>query len=87
MHVFLDENETYKSVASDILQVKDVDNYKKYIRHMFEEKFHLYLDRKDDNVNEDNEDNFEIKISKKICFYPPCLNYISNDKKYCLIHK
>ena len=25
--------------------------------------------------------------NNKICYHPPCLNYISSDEKYCLNHQ
>ena len=25
--------------------------------------------------------------TKRICYHPPCLNHILNDKKYCDIHQ
>ena len=54
---------------------------------MYLEKFLLYLDRKeDDNVKEEEkEDDFEIKILKKICFYVPCMNEVIGDN-YCSNH-
>ena len=36
---------------------------------MYIEKYLTYLNSKKDD---DKEDNFEIKIVKKICFHPPC---------------
>ena len=39
-----------------------------------------------DLINNKEDDNFEIKISKKICFYPPCLNQIIGSDHYCSLH-
>ena len=82
-YVILDEDETYKSVADDILKNGTINNYKEYIRNMYLEKFLLNLDNIEE---EEEEDNFEIKIEKKICFHPPCLNIVIGDN-YCSIHK
>ena len=66
-----------------ILKIK-----KKYVRHMYLEKFLLNLNcKEDEDCKKDcKEDDFEIKILKKICFHVPCLTYISNDDNYCSIH-
>ena len=79
-HVILEENQTYESVANDILTY-NIKNYKKYIDDMYIEKYFSYLNNKKEDVKED----FEIKILKKICFYPPCLNEVIGDN-YCHIH-
>ena len=39
-----------------------------------------------DLINNQEDDDFEIKISKKICFYPPCLNQIIGSDNYCSLH-
>ena len=64
-HVILDENETYESVADMILQKNGIKNYKRYIDDMYIEKYFTYLNSK---KVDDKEDDFEIKISKKIFF-------------------
>ena len=46
----------------------------KYIDDMYIEK---YINNK--------KDDFEIKIIKKTCFYPPCLNEVIGDN-YCHLH-
>ena len=81
-HVNLEENETYDKVADNILQMSNIKNYEKYINNIYLEK---YLSRLDCKVY-DNEDDFEIKISKKKCFYPPCLNQIIGSNNYCSLH-
>ena len=78
----MDENETYKSVADDILNVDNIKNYKRYINNIYIEKF---LSRLDCKENTFKEDDFKIKILKKICFYPLCLNEVIGDN-YCSIH-
>ena len=87
-HVILDENETYKSVADDILQRNNVKNYKKYINDIYIGKFFSRLDCKEDCKEEEEDvkdDDFEIKILKKICYYMPCMNEVIKDN-YCLLH-
>ena len=82
-NVFLENNETYESICDNILKDDNIKNYKKYIHYMYLDKFPSFLDE-----NICTEDiNFKIKILKKTCFHPPCLNYISNDVNYCSIHK
>ena len=71
-NVILNKNETYISVTDNILQNKD-NNYKKYIEDMFIEKNY-------------EQDDFQIKIIKKTCFYPPCLNQIIGSDNYCNLH-
>ena len=81
-HVILDENETYDKVADDILQMSNIKNYKKYINNIYLEKFLSRLDCKKDC----KDDDFEIKILKKTCFYPPCLNQVIGSNNYCSLH-
>ena len=71
-HVILDEGQTYKSLADDILQI-NTSNYKKYIRLLYLEKFLSRLDCKVDEVEVEEED-FQIKVIKRTCHFPPCLN-------------
>ena len=75
--VILEENETYESIAKNILKVGNIKNYIKYIRDIYLEKFISNLDCK--------EDDCKIKILKKICFHPPCFNTVINDN-YCSNH-
>ena len=35
IHVFLEENESYKSIANNILKVNNIKNYKKYIHDIY----------------------------------------------------
>ena len=69
-HVILDENETYESVTDIILQKNGIKNYKRYIDDMYIGKYFTYSNSK---KVDDKEDDFEIKIVKKTCVYPPCL--------------
>ena len=57
-YVILDEDETYKSIADDTLKNGTINNYKKYIRNIYLEKFLLNLD----NIEEEED------IEKKIFF-------------------
>ena len=59
-----------------ILQKNGIKNYKKYIDDMYIEKY----------SNSKKDDDFEIKIIKKTCFYPPCLNQIIGSDNYCHLH-
>ena len=79
MYVILDEGETYKSITNNILKHNNIKNYKRYIRDIYLDKFLLNLDYKEDVCKEDD---FEIKIVKKICFYPPCMNEVIDDNYY-----
>ena len=82
MYVILDEGQTYKSVADDILQI-NTPNYKKYINNIYLEKYFSRLDCKIDEVEEDD---FQIKIIKRTCHFPPCLNQIIGSDNYCYLY-
>ena len=77
----LDENETYDDIVDIILQKNNIKNYKKYIDNMFIEREIDGGMKKVDNevVKKDN------IFGSKICFYPPCLNWVSGDN-YCHLH-
>ena len=64
------------------LKKDNIKNYKKYIDNIYLEKYLSRLDCKEDCKNDD----FEIKISKKTCFYLPCLNQIIGSNNYCSLH-
>ena len=82
-HVILDENERYDKVADNILQMNNIKNYKKYISNIYLEKF---LSRLDCKVDEVEEEDFQIKIIKTTCHFPPCLNQIIGSNNYCHLH-
>ena len=82
MYVILDEGQTYKSVADDILQINS-PNYKKYINNIYLEKYSSRLDCKIDEVEDID---FQIKIIKRTCHFPPCLNQIKCSDNYCYLH-
>ena len=69
----MEENETYESIAKNLLKVSNIKNYKKYVRDIYLDKF-LSKDCK--------EDYCKITILKKVCFHPPCFNTVINDN-YC----
>ena len=81
-HVILEENETYDTVADNILQMSNTKNYKKNINNIYLEK---YLSRLDCKVEVEEED-FQIKIIKRTCHFPPCLNQIIGSNNYCSLH-
>ena len=85
MHVFLGENDAYRSIANNILKLNNIKNYKKYIHDIYLEKFLSRLDCKEDEEEEEEEDDFEIKILKRLCFYVPYMNEVIGDN-YCSIH-
>ena len=87
--VILDENETYESVSDMILQKTDIKNYKRYIDNMF-----IEIDLSVKKVCNDNNDEIKKEVVKKdninifrsqICFYPPCLKWVSQGN-YCHSH-
>ena len=82
-HVILEENETYDKVADNILQMSNIKNYKKYINNIYLEK---YLSRLECKVNEVEEDDFQIRIIKRTCYFPPCLNQIIGSDNNCSLH-
>ena len=82
-HVILEENETYDKVADNILQMSNIKNYKKYINNIYLEK---YLSRLDCKVDEIEEDDFQIKMIKRTCYFPLCLNQIIGSNNYCSLH-
>ena len=81
IHVILEDNEIYESIAKNILKNGNIKNYRKYICDIYFDKFLLNLEKEDDF----KEGDFEIKIFKKICFHPPCMNEVI-DNNYCSIH-
>ena len=84
-HVILNENETYDKVADNILQMSNIKNYKKYINNIYLEKYISRLDCKVDEVEVEEED-FQIKIIKRTCHFPPCSNRIIGCNNYCSLH-
>ena len=83
-HVISEENETYDKVVDNILQMSNIKNYKKYINDMYIKK---YLSRLDCKVDEVEEEDFQMKIIKKTCFYPPCLTEVIGKNYYHLHNK
>ena len=71
-HVFLEQNETYKLVAQDILKHDNVDCYSKFINEKYKDKYNLnepkYSYKWKDDCKED-----DINLNTKIiCYHPPC---------------
>ena len=70
-----------------ILQKNHIKNYKRYIDNMFmngkiDWNIFIEIDLSAKKVCNDN------NVDKnKICFYPPCLNYVSNNNYCHLYHK
>ena len=90
-YFYLDKDKNINTVVDNILEIKP-DNYKKYIEHLYLDKYLDKLQHKIDIlnveldlINNQEEDNFQIKISKKICFYPPCLTEVVGNN-YCHLH-
>ena len=70
-----------------ILQKNYIKNYKRYIDNMFMNKkidrnIFIEIDLSAKKVCNDNNG-----VKNKICFYPPCLNYVSNNNYCHLYHK
>ena len=79
--VVLDENENYNSVANMILQKNGIKNYKRYIDNIFTNREidkNIFI-KIDVSVKKDN------IFGNKICFYPPCLKWVSGNN-YCHLH-
>ena len=89
---YLDKDENINKVVDNILVIKP-DNYEKYIDNMYLDKF---LDRIEHTVDEANvevdlinnqeEDDFEIILNRRVCYFPPCLNKIIGSDNCCSIH-
>ena len=82
VHVFLEQDEAYKSVAQKILKHDNIDCYAKFINEKYKDKYTLdkphYRYKWKDNV----------KLNTRMtCFHPTFLNYISTDNKYCINHQ
>ena len=60
-----------------------IKNYKKYIENMFIER---YFENMNKNDCKKEQDDFQIKIIKKTCHFPPCLNQIIGSNNYCSLH-
>ena len=85
VYVFLEQDETYKSIAEDILKIPNIKCYSKFINDKYKNKYtldepHYKFDWGDDFKKDD------MIVNKVICFHPPCLNWVIDDK-YCFNHK
>ena len=77
VHVFLEQNETYRSIAKDILKYPNIDCYVKFINEKY-----LYKPKYEPILKEDCKIDLNSKI---VCFYPPCLKLAVNNN-YCSFH-
>ena len=73
---FLQQGETYKSA--------NIQCYSKFINDKYKNKYsldepHYKFDWGDDCERDD------MIVNKVICFHPPCLNWVMDDK-YCFNH-
>ena len=87
-YFYLDTDENINTVVDNILEIKP-DNYKKYIDNMYLDKLEHLIDESNvelNLINNQEDDDFEIKILKKTCFYPPSLNQIISSNNYCSLH-
>ena len=83
----LEQGETYKSVAQEILKIPNIQCYAKFINEKYKNKSSLYEPNYKFDWGDDCEKNYVDLNTKRICYHVPCLKYISNDKKYCDIHQ
>ena len=65
--------------------MNNIKNYKKYINNIYLEKYLSRLHCKIDEVEVEEED-FQIKIIKRTCHFPPCLNQIIGSNNYSSLH-
>ena len=87
IHVFLEQDQTYKSVAQEILKIPNIQCYAKFINEKYKNKYSLDTPIYKFDWGEDcKKDNIDLN-TKRICYHPPCLNYILNDDKYYLNHQ
>ena len=81
IHVFLEQDESYRSVAQEILNIPNIQCYAKFINEKYKNKYSLDTPNYKFDWGEDCK-KYDIKLNNKItCYYVPCLKYISNDKK------
>ena len=66
-YFYLDKDENINTLVDNILEIKP-DNYKKYIEHLYLDKYLDKLSVELDLINNQEEDDFQLRISKKICF-------------------
>ena len=83
MYVILDESESYNSISDKILQNNCIKNYKKYIENMFIER---YFENMNKNDCKKEQNDVQIKLIKRTCYFPPCLNSIIGSNNYYSLH-
>ena len=70
-NVILNKNETYDSISEETLK-NNIKNYKRYTEDML--------------IKRNYEDDFQIILNKRVCYFPPCLNKIIGSNNYCHLH-
>ena len=86
IHVFLEQGETYKSVAQEILKIPNIQCYAKFINEKYIDKYSLHEPNYKFDWKKDDFKKEDMIVNKAICFHPPCLNWVIDDK-YCFNHK
>ena len=87
MNVFLEQDQTYKSLCQEILKIPNIQCYAKFINEKYKNKSLLYEPNYKFDWGDDCEKNNVDLNTKRICCHVPCLKYISSDKKYYDIHQ
>ena len=81
-YFYLNKDENINKITDYILETEQ-KNYKKYIEHLYLDK---YLENYKKNIENMNKDDFQINIIKRTCYFPPCLNSIIGSNNYCSLH-
>ena len=86
VYFFLEQGESYKSIAQDILKIRNIQCYAKFINEKYKDNYTLHepnykFDWKKDDCKKD-----DMIVNKVICFHPPCLNWVIDDE-YCFNHQ
>ena len=85
IHVFLEQGETYKSVAQEMLKIPNIQCYAKFINEKYKDKYTLDTPNYKFDWGEDCKKD-DMIVNKVICFHPPCLNRVIGDN-YCSYHQ
>ena len=81
MNVFLEQDQTYKSLCQEILKIPNIQCYPKFINEKYKNKYRLDTPNYKFDWGDDSKKD-HIKLNNKItCYHVPCRKYISNDKK------
>ena len=87
IHVFLEQGETHKSLAQDILKFPNIQCYAKFINQKCKDKYTLDEPHYKFNWGDDCKKDDVSLNNRIICYHPPCLTYVSSDDKYCSYHQ